>query len=129
MNFNLTSTVGPGEFFGYLVQTRIAIKLTHWSQPHKSDATHAALDELYDSLDDLIDSIVEKYQGIYGIINIKVPNVTSTTNPLELVQGCYNYIQQNRKLFSDSFIQNIIDEISAAIAKTLYKLKFVRSQA
>lgn len=126
MELKLSKT-NPGEFFGYLVQSRITIKLTHWSQPDRSDSTHSALDELYDSLDGLIDSIIEKYQGIYGITSITVPTSMSTNKPLEFVNSMYSYINTNRKLFTDSFIQNIIDELCAVIAKALYKLKFVKS--
>lgn len=125
----LTPSILPNEFFGYLVQSRVAVKLTHWAQPDKTDATHAALDELYDALDDLIDSIIEKYQGVYGLVRIEVSKSVFSATPLAFVEGMYSYIQTNRKIFTDSFLQNIIDEICAAIAKTLYKLKFVRSSA
>lgn len=116
-------------FFGELIACRQSVKLTHWAQPDKTDATHAALDEIYDDLDGLIDSLIEKYQGVHGLVKIIIPQVTSVTDPLRYVTIAYETIESDRKCIKESFLQNIIDEIQAVLAKGLYKLKFVKSHA
>ena len=41
----------------------------------------------------------------------------------------YDCIKKERCCIEESFLQNIIDEIVAVIAKGLYKLKYVKSNA
>lgn len=124
-----SKSMSVSAFLGCLVAFRQSVKLTHWAQPDRTDATHAALDEIYDDLDGHIDSLIEKYQGIHGIVSIEIPVCKSVSNPLQYVQDMYDEIDECRKTIKESFLQNIIDEIQAVIAKGLYKLKFVKSRA
>lgn len=119
-------SVNAGEFFGYLFSIRDIAHLTHLAQPDKSLATHKALNELYDEILDMIDGIVESYQGIYGIINITIPSTTSSKNIISTIEECYSYIDRNRSIFKESWIQNEIDNICKLLAEILYKLKFVK---
>lgn len=123
------TTPNVSEFFAKLVSFRQTVKLLHWAQPDKTDATHAALDEIYDDLDDHIDSLIEKYQGVHGIVAIDVPKCCADYIPLAYVEEMYNCIDKERQCIKESFLQNIIDEIQAVLAKGLYKLKFVKSRA
>ena len=123
--FKNSKSVKPGEFFGYLFCTRDALHLTHLAQPDKTLATHLALNDAYDGILDFIDDLVEKYQGIYGIVPIIIPETKASTNPLDLVMEKYKWIQEYRGIFTESWIQNIIDQIADLLAKTLYKLRFV----
>lgn len=118
--------VQPGEFFGYLFCTRDSAHLTHLYQPDKSIATHLALKDVYEDLTDLIDSLVEKYQGIHGLIKFEIPKSESYEDPLVMIQEKYDWIVNNRNIFSESWMQNIIDQVVDTLATALYKLKFVK---
>lgn len=119
-------TSSEGEFFGRLMQMRDLAHLTHLAQPTTSGWAHKALDELYKDILDLADDIIESYQGIYGICQITIPSSTTSQDPQQLVQSMYDYIQSNRSVFKDTWVQNQIDEIAKLLAQTLYRLKFVK---
>ena len=93
-----------------------------------SFAIHMALNELYEAIPGFIDEIVESYQGKYGIItDYKVNNISNFTDKLQIITYLKNlhlFIDNNReKLFQDSDILNVIDEIKTTIKQTLYKLE------
>ena len=93
-----------------------------------SFAIHMALNELYEAIPGFIDEIVESYQGKYGIItDYKVNNISNFTDKLQIITYLKNlrlFIDNNReKLFQDSDILSIIDEIKSTINQTLYKLE------
>lgn len=93
-----------------------------------SFAIHMALNELYEAIPGFIDEIVEAYQGKYGIItDYKVDNISNFTNKLQIttyLKNLHLFIDNNReKLFQDSDILNIIDEIKIMIKQVLYKIE------
>ena len=93
-----------------------------------SFAIHMALNDLYEAIPGFIDEIVESYQGKYGIItDYKISNISNFTDKLQIITYLKNlhlFIDNNReKLFQDSDILNVIDEIKTAIKQTLYKLE------
>lgn len=118
--------VTAGEYFGYLFCTGLDSHLTHLSQPDKSLATHLALKDVYEAIPDFTDSLIEKYQGIYGIVEVTVPKVAAHSDPLLMIEEKYKWIQEYRGIFKESWMQNIIDQIADLLATALYKLKFVK---
>lgn len=108
------------EFIGKLFTCRDIIHLAHLKT--KSYAQHVALGGYYDGLLDLIDTLSECYQGLYGLQTFNIPTPTYQ-EPIKYISDVYRYIDQNRSIFKESFLQNIIDEIQALNAQTLYKLK------
>jgi DNA-binding ferritin-like protein len=90
----------------------------------KSYATHKALNEYYDEIVGIVDSLVEAFQGREGIIT-HYPLVSITTkDPIKLVEFVRSWIDDNRKACSEySEIQNIIDELQDLNNSTIYKLK------
>lgn len=108
------------EFIGKLFSCRDVIHLAHLRT--QSYAQHIALNNYYDSLLDLIDTLAESYQGIYGLLTISIPEIKSE-DPLTYITQVYKWIDSSRSIFKESFIQNIIDEIQLLNAQTLYKLK------
>lgn len=118
--------LSPGEFFAYLFMVRDLVHLTHLAQPDKKLSTHLALGDLYEGMLPLIDELVEVYTGVYGVPIISIPTTKATKTISTDLQGCYQYIEQHKTIFKETWILNIIDEISTLIAKTLYKLKFVQ---
>ena len=113
------------EFFGKLFQLRDQIHLTHLkvSGPG-SYASHKALNEFYDGLLDHIDTLVESYQGKYGILTINIP-ASSSVDPEMALEMLAKLVDDGSAyiMFKETWIQNQIDEISTLTYQTLYKLK------
>lgn len=94
-----------------------------------SYAKHKALNEFYDALPDLVDSLAEAYQGDYGLIETFPPRYTPVDDPVELVTGLASWIEKNRYECcdgDDTYLQNVIDEILALCRSTTYKLKVLK---
>jgi len=118
--------ITPEMFFGKLFQIRDIAHLTHLRQPNKSGWQHSALNTLYDDILDQVDSLVESYQGIYGLLEITIPESKSVQDPITFVQEMYNCIQRDRSIFVESWIHNEIDNLCKLLAQTMYRLKFVQ---
>jgi len=92
-----------------------------------SFAEHTALGSYYDEVGDLVDGLVEAYQGKYGIITNYQPTYDLPAAPLEYLSSLSEYVKVARKhLPQDSELQNMIDEIAALLDTTIYKLKFLK---
>lgn len=95
-----------------------------------SYAAHKAMNEFYDELGDLADTLVEQYQGLTEQLLI-FP--TSMTFPLmKSPQDCISYLRELYTLTDTchnnckySEIQNNLDEIKTLINSTKYKLLFL----
>lgn len=117
--------LSPGKFFGKLFQLRDEIHLNHLRVSGVgSYATHKALNEFYDGILDLIDSLIESYQGKYGIIDIEIPN-SSKSDSIKCLEELVKLTDHGSvyNMFTETWIQNQIDEISTLTYQTLYKLK------
>lgn len=90
----------------------------------KSYAQHKALNDYYDEIVGIADSIAEAYQGREGIIT-SYPKVSVTSSdPIKMVEQVRSWIDTNRKACSPySEIQNLIDEMQDLNNSTIYKLK------
>lgn len=109
-------------FFSKLFEARDTSHLIHLKTT--SYSSHKALNEFYDEILELIDELVESYQGIYGIQEIET-TPSKVTDPIEYLTDFYNYIETNKLQFKESWVINEIDNISKLTAQTLYKLKFL----
>jgi hypothetical protein len=90
----------------------------------KSYATHVALNEFYDSIVELADTLAEATQGRYGILDYPELPYKPESDPIQMVRGLRRYIDENRASMCDhSELQNLIDEIVAQTDSTLYKLE------
>jgi hypothetical protein len=89
-----------------------------------------ALNAYYDGITELIDGLVESYQGQYGIIeNYKsydIQNYKSTDDTIKYLNGICEKVNKLRDCCKDSYIQNQIDTICELVNSTLYKLKFLK---
>jgi DNA-binding ferritin-like protein len=95
-----------------------------------SYAAHKALNELYDALPEHADDLTEKYQGYNGVIIENYPSMDQTPylkmEPLAYVEWLMKYVEDNRSCFgTTTMLQNLLDELTASIAETRYKLKFL----
>lgn len=95
-----------------------------------SFAQHKALDDFYTGLPDLIDSLIEAYQGRHGLVDI--PFVTDAVSsgadiamPAIVLKQHLDIIEGTRALAigQDSALQNLVDEIVHLYLSTLYKLR------
>ena len=113
------------EFFATLLHAATAGHILHLQT--RSYANHMALDAFYSALPGLVDSVVEAYQGRYGLV-LDYPDGFSvpTSSPLEFVSALDDYVRANRvAVASDSELQNLIDGIQELIDSTIYKLRFL----
>jgi Family of unknown function (DUF5856) len=87
---------------------------------------HQALGMYYDDVLDLIDRLTETYTALYGEItgykSAPYRDYTSKEDTVTYFKTLYAYVQKNRNIFEESFIQNIIDELSELLTQTLFRL-------
>mgnify|MGYP003660072232 CR=1 FL=1 len=98
-----------------------------WHNQTTVYSTHKTLNGFYDSIEDILDGLVESVAGIYGRPKgyeaHDFTDWTSTDDTIKYFQTLYAYVQTERKtIYQESWIQNQIDEIAALIAQTLYLL-------
>ena len=91
-------------------------------------AAHKALQEYYEGIVDLIDGLVETYQGKYGIIEFKevnnLDNDASMENIVKYFTNLCTFLDKERKdsKLQMSWLQNDIDTIVTLLYSTKYKL-------
>ena len=92
-----------------------------------SYAKHIALNEYYDSIVPLIDTLVETYQGTYPVIldykNSEKYTGYTKDGVTKYFEELLKEVVESKNLFIDSDLLNIIDEIISLVKSTLYKLK------
>jgi DNA-binding ferritin-like protein len=95
----------------------------------RSYATHKALNEFYDDIVPLVDALAESYTGLNGLITDLHAPYIKPSDPVQLIADLADWIDDNRYKCcdkSETMIQNIIDEILALCAATLYKLRILK---
>jgi hypothetical protein len=95
----------------------------------RSYAQHIALNEFYDEIVPLVDSLAEAYQGDYGIIDGYPTKFVMFDDGLALLKDLAGWIADNRADVcdeDDTYLQNILDEIMALVRSKQYKLKFLK---
>lgn len=104
--------------------TRNLLHFAHWNT--KSFASHMALGDLYDSIIEDIDEIVETYQGRFGLIqNLYCDAATLPQDVTAHVKEEAKWVEDNRVYISkgDTSIENLIDTLLGHYHKTVYKLE------
>jgi hypothetical protein len=114
-------------FIGTLMQSRNQSHVYHLQT--NSFAAHKALQEYYEEIVDLIDGLVESYQGRYGILKgyRMEGTIKEDDNALMYFEGLSKFVETIRtKVPQDSYIQNEIDNVVNLVESTKYKLKFLK---
>lgn len=98
-----------------------------WHNQTEVYSEHKTLNGFYESIENLLDGLVESVAGIYGRPKgyeaHDFVDWTSTDDTIKYFQALYQYVQTERtSLYSESWVQNQIDEIAAQIARTIYLL-------
>jgi len=114
-----------------LLHSRSQAHIFHWQTKSQSSfAEHMALGTYYDEIVELIDGIVESYQGKYEIITgyktVEMVDYKSTEQLISYFRELDSNIEKNRKGIKESYIQNQIDALQELIFSTLYKLRFLK---
>lgn len=116
------------EFFSTLLAASTYAQVLHRQTVGEgSDARHRALGDFYDKLIELNDSVVEQYQGCYGLVRYKMTEREEPADALAFVSELYDYIEDARyKVCDETHIQNSIDEICSLCSQTKFRLRFLR---
>jgi hypothetical protein len=97
----------------------------HWQSQSYSE--HIALNEYYDGIPDIVDGIVESYQGKYGIQKgYKLFEVRDYSTPEEVINFLKQLdadVEMLRQSIKETYIQNQIDNVLQLIETTVYKLE------
>jgi hypothetical protein len=115
-----------GTFIGTLMQSRNQAHIYHLQTT--SYAQHKALQGYYEGIVDLIDGLVESYQGRHGILRDyrMAGTIKEDDNSLLYFEGLAKFVETIRtQIPQDSYIQNQVDEVVDLIESTKYKLKFL----
>lgn len=124
---NKSPGMNKGVFFGMLFHARDYIHLAHLNiSGPGSFATHKALNEFYDGILGITDSLIESTQGEEGLIDITIPATKLSKSAQDFLLELREYIKTQRVIFKESFQQNIIDTIQELISQTVYKLKYLK---
>jgi len=111
------------EHFINLLLFQAQLKIMHWGT--ESYAQHNAFGDTYGSIDEGLDSLVESYQGYHGridfgnsceFISFKDVECDSWLNSM---LECLNSLRNELK---ESDLQNMVDELIAAVSKLKYLL-------
>ena len=120
----------------YIFATQInvlpQIKFWHWQT--EEHAVHVALGDLYDQLSELLDTIVEAWQGkTQTRITVKHNGSawqpsdwesaeTAATFVSRLIENTVEEINELKKLDSYGDIINLLEELNGVLAKSMYLL-------
>ena len=95
-----------------------------------SYAAHKALNNFYDNLLELTDSLIETFQGQYGIVEkYEIKNLNIDKGEIvNYLEESVKIVMVGHKAFSenDTHLHNILDEIVGLFYSTLYKLKYLK---
>jgi hypothetical protein len=96
----------------------------------RSYSEHKALNTFYSELPDLVDSVIEAWQGRNGEL-VEYPDqmveLSEHDDALVFVMYLKMVLEENRGVLGGaSEIQNLVDGIAELIDSTLYKLTFLK---
>jgi hypothetical protein len=118
-------TVTIGEFFLKLLHAATNGHILHLQT--KSYSEHKALQKYYEGLPDLVDSIIEEWQGAYQKI-IEYPTTYEAPNSDALTEviAIRDFLVKNRAIVGDyTSIQNSVDNLMSLLDSTIYRLTFL----
>ena len=111
-----------------LLEIKTQLKVYHWQT--KLYSRHLAADKFLTKAEDIIDNIIEVYQGKYGVIdlnnknkNVKIDNI-SNADITKYLMAIKKYLEEdyvkilNKNVNTD--LLNLRDELLASINTTIY---------
>ena len=113
-----------------LLESRTQAHIFHWqTQGPGSYATHIALQGYYDALPDMIDTLVEIYQGKYGIVTGYTPAESFSEYDKSTVIKYFKALavfmdrSYNKMPKTDTNLLNQLDTFKDLIDQTIYRLE------
>lgn len=112
-----------------LMSSRDQAHIFHWQTSGPgSYAAHQALGAYYEAIPDLIDGLVESYQGKHGIVTGYSPSdkfdAYDQETALKYFKALSVFIERAYdKIPNDSYILNQVDNVKELIYSTIYKLE------
>lgn len=113
-----------------LMASRDQAHIFHWQTTGEgSYAAHTALNAYYDAIPDLVDALVESYQGKHGIVSGYAPaekfDSYDATTVLKYFKALATYVERcyDKLDAKDTYILNQIDNVKELIYSTIYKLE------
>lgn len=130
---SITKT-GPAQYFSKIFESREMAHVYHLQLKGSqgSYAQHIALGEYYEGILDILDELVEVYQGQYDVVegyNIIDTQNTQTQDTLEYFTQTVEFLKTQRYTLlsqDDPHYQAIIDEIINLMYRLIYKLRFLK---
>ena len=115
-----------GEFLLICFHARTNAHVLHLTT--RSYAVHKALNEFYDEIVELADSFAEAYIGSYGLIEFPETPYEPHTDALKLLDEMDEVAESAREALpkGDTHLLSTLDEITALVASTRYKLRFLK---
>lgn len=108
-----------------LLHSATITHLHHFRTGSRSD--HLALQQYYEAIPDLVDSLTESYQGKYGKIKDYIEPFyffDNNLSPLDYMIELNDFVFSARKeLPQDTELQNDIDSIASLIDGIVYQLR------
>lgn len=118
-----SSSITIGNFFGTLQEcVTITWRLHLKTRKHH---IHVTLNEFYDKAIDIVDDIIEQYQGICGVVEEPFANCITGDGKTECeyLTELKVFVENNKCILgSHSEIDSTIDEFLALIDSTIYKI-------
>lgn len=108
----------------YLGTLQSAMKET-WKSHLKTNkySKHIALNEFYDDVVDLVDDLIEEYQGLHGVVeNLKNILTTDEMDARDYLNELREMTEAGKEFFEEDELKSDVDAILSLIDKTLYKL-------
>ena len=111
------------EMISMCFKTRNQAHLMHWKT--KSYAEHVALGDFYDETIEILDKLVECYQGNFGIVGDIPLDELHHDGCIKCLSDQVAWIAKNRSKIAKNVasLENIVDELTGLYLKTLYKLE------
>lgn len=123
-DLKLNLKASPAKLFSNLLQAKVQGHILHLQTT--SYAQHMALGSFYEGIDSLVDSLIEEYQGKYGIVKSYSLPTGLSSDPCIYIKDLRSLVQTARYTElkqADTNLQNTVDEIISLIDSTLYKLE------
>ena len=120
-----TNNSAINELICRVFTTRGTSHLAHWKT--KCYAEHMALGDFYDDIIGSVDTIVEAYQGNFGLVDTSLDMCKVEKTILAQLKADVNWIAMNRSDIAHKVdaIENLIDGLTEIYLKTIYKLTFL----
>jgi hypothetical protein len=113
------------ETISKLLHSRTQSHVFHFQS--SSYAEHEALNDYYDEIGDLVDELVESYQGENNVLK-KYDNYTlnmykNTQQVISYFEKLAEDVEDLRSVTDGNFLQGKLDDVLELINSTIYKLK------